>query len=275
MHSNNQYQKLDQGLLLQDNNTGVHTAHCANGRVSFYSRCNPLGEKSNQDSILLYNINEDVTLFAIADGVGGSPLGDKASKLALESIREALSQYCKKGGDLRGEILNGIEAGNQAVQALNVGAATTLVVALMQGESVQVFHIGDSEALLISGQGNVKFATIPHTPTGMAVEAGMMKRADAADHPEHHLVLNSLGSSDMRLDVGPKISLNPHDRLLMGSDGLFDNLAINKIVEEARKGDLESSVAALKNAAELNMTNDNHSLSKPDDITLLLFGFDR
>ena len=52
------------------------------------------------------------------------------------------------------------------------------------------------------------------------------------------MLFNVIGSSDMRVEVGPALQLAARDTVLLASDGLFDNLYIDEIVDTIRRGPL-------------------------------------
>ena len=92
-----------------------------------------------------------------------------------------------------------------------VGAATTLTVVEIEGESVRPFHVGDSFMLITGQRGKVKSRTIPHSPTGYAVASGLLDEKEALHHDERHVISNVIGSAEMRIDVGSPIELAPKD----------------------------------------------------------------
>ena len=107
---------------------------------------------------------------------------------------------------------------------------------------------------------------------GYAVEAGLMNEAEALHHEDRHLVSNTIGAPDMRIEVGPVVRLAPRDTVLLASDGLTDNLRGAEIVEIVRKGPLREAAARLANTAQRRMNTERESRpSKPDDLTFLLF----
>jgi serine/threonine protein phosphatase PrpC len=81
-----------------------------------------------------------------------------------------------------------------------------------------------------------------------------------------------LGTAGMRIEVGPSVELALHDTLLLGSDGLFDNLLPGEIANAIRKGSLTRASQELAERCSQRMhapTADQPS--KPDDLTFLLF----
>jgi serine/threonine protein phosphatase PrpC len=111
-----------------------------------------------------------------------------------------------------------------------------------------------------------------HSPTGFAVEAGMLDQRAALHHEERHLVSNFIGTPDMRIDMGTGIRLNPRDTILLASDGLTDNVHAHEITELIRKGPLLDAVRSMVGLARRRMTVETvHQPSKPDDLSVILF----
>ena len=118
----------------------------------------------------------------------------------------------------------------------------------------------------------MKLQTIPHSPIGYAVEAGLMEQEEAIHHEERHVISNVIGSDQMRIEMGPPTELAPRDTLLLASDGLFDNLFPDEIVEAIRSGPLDNSIGSLVEAAQGRMaTGGGTAPSKPDDLTVIAF----
>jgi serine/threonine protein phosphatase PrpC len=113
--------------------------------------------------------------------------------------------------------------------------------------------------------------TLPHSPVGYAVEAGILDVRRALHHEDRHLVSNLLGAPDMRIDVGPRVRLRQRDTVVLGSDGLFDNLHVSEVVEIVRGGPLEPTAADLAGRCRARMTANGNAPCHPDDLTFALF----
>jgi serine/threonine protein phosphatase PrpC len=94
-------------------------------------------------------------------------------------------------------------------------------------------------------------------------------------HEDRHVISNMLGTPDMRIELGSTLELAPRDTLLLATDGLFDNLHVEEIVELSRKGPMPKVAAALADRAGCRMTRPEPGVpSKPDDLTFVLFRLD-
>ena len=259
--------------ILVDHAMGEPELHeFAGGELCVYTAPRPGECGGNQDGAALVELGPGRGVLAVADGLGGQPAGEKAARLALESLVDAVLETEARGGNLRAAVLDGFERGSQRVQDLGVGAATTLVVVEIESGRLRPYHVGDSMILVVGQRGRRKLQTVPHSPVGYGVEAGLIHESDALHHDELHLISNMVGAADMRIEVGSPRPLSPRDTVLLASDGLLDNLHLDEIVERIRKGPLEAAARALVEKGRERMAGRSESApSKPDDATFIVY----
>lgn len=239
--------------------------------VAFTSRA-PDKSTDNEDRVAAIPYGPDAVVLIVADGAGGLPGGRRASQTAVDSLQASLNVAMSGTTLLRTAILDGIEAANDAVLALGNGSATTLTIVTVEGTVARSYQVGDSEAIVVGQRGRIRSQTLAHSPTGFAVEAGVLDQRAALHHEERHLVSNFIGTSDMRVDMGSGIRLNPRDTVLLASDGLTDNVHIHEITNLIRKGPMAVAVRSITGLARRRMTVETlHQPSKPDDISVILF----
>lgn len=261
-------------IIMLDGATGPADvgADIGGGALVAHTRRAPDKENENEDSVAAIPYGPDAVVLVVADGAGGLPGGRRASQTAVRSLQDSLDVAMSETMLLRTAILNGIEAANDAVRALGNGSATTLTVVTVEGHTARSYQVGDSEAMVVGQRGRIRAQTMAHSPTGFAVEAGMLDQRAALHHEERHLVSNFIGTPDMRIDMGTGIRLNPRDTILLASDGLTDNVHIHEISEIIRKGPLEEAASAIAGLAWRRMTVETmHQPSKPDDLSVILF----
>ena len=244
----------------------------AGGVLAVYSMRCPEKETPNEDAVAIIPTGVGSGVLAVADGLGGAPAGRQASLLAIQCLARAVEEVVREDVAIRIGIMNGFESANEEVLALALGAATTLTAVEFDGQLVRHFHVGDSLSLLTGQRGKIKMQSIPHSPVGYAVEAGLLDETDAMHHEERHVISNVIGSVDMRIEVGSAVELSPRDTLLLASDGLSDNLHMPEIVECIRKGSLEIVTEHLARRARERMEGAREGEpSKPDDMTFVIF----
>jgi PPM family protein phosphatase len=243
----------------------------AGGQAAVFSAKRPGKTSPNEDAAAAVTWDDAAGALIVADGLGGAASGDVAAKLSVEAIVESLETIA--GGELpRTAIFNGFELANRRVQELGVGAGSTLVVVEIIGRAIRTYHVGDSMVLVTGQRGRIKLQTVSHSPVGYAVEAGVLDEDEALHHEERHVVSNTIGRADMRIEIGSELALATYDTVLAASDGLFDNLTVPEAVERVRKNPLDKSVRALVEESRRRMTEPRPGVpSKPDDLTIVAF----
>ena len=239
--------------------------------VVYCCRCPGL-DRPNEDALGVVWLDGRGLILIVADGCGGMADGASASRKAVEAISESLTRADTEERSVRPAILDGIEAANQAVQGLGSGAATTVVIASVLGDELRTYHVGDSQAIQVSNRGRVKQRTTSHSPVGYGVEAGLIAEEEAIHHEDLHYVSNVIGDKEARIEIGPRSKFAARDTLVLGSDGLFDNLSLQEIVNVTRKGPLGVAAAELALQARDRMQEPQpDDPSKPDDLTFALY----
>lgn len=203
--------------------------------------------------------NEDASLaltsagiFAVADGVGGGPAGDQASKLALQTI----DSYLSTGKVTQNKITSAIIAANSSVIELAKntrlqGMASTLSLAWIEANKVLCFNVGDSRIYHWNQQG-LKQLTNDHVTE--IEKQGRLKT----------YVTKAIGIAD---NPGTEITLadwNEGDMLLLMSDGISDKLP-KQDLEEICKHNNYSMVDKANTMIELATLN-----GSTDDKTIII-----
>jgi serine/threonine protein phosphatase PrpC len=218
----------------------------------------------NEDAAAVAVDDEGRTLLVLADGAGGEAAGARAAEIAVHSLME-------QPNATRESVLQGLDLAQERVLGLGIGAATTLFVLSCEDGVVRSYHAGDSTTLVVGQRGKIKLGVVPHSPTGYAVEAGMISEREAIHHEERHLVTNIIGAESVHIDMSSPHTLARRDTILLASDGLSDNLLPREVIEIVRKGALKKAAAALAAKAIARMDEPREGQpSKPDDLTLVL-----
>ncbi len=243
----------------------------AGGEVAVFSARSPSKQTGNEDAAAIVPVANRGAILAVADGVGGQRSGAQAAELAVQAVAACVAA-ASDDAVLRAAILDGFERANQSVNDLGVGAATTLAAVEIDDSTIRPYHVGDSTILVAGQRGRIELLTVSHSPVGYAVEAGLLDEHEAIHHEDRHLVSNIVGSPEMRIEVGRSLTLKPLDTLLIGSDGLFDNMHVAEVVEVIRKGPLAVVAGALADACRRRMQEPEPGHpSHPDDLTFLIY----
>jgi len=232
--------------------------------------------KGNEDSI---HVNPDQNLFVVADGMGGHAAGEVASKVAAESINEFV---CLTSGDEEITWPFGLDEnisydGNRLKTAIRYanrkvleatkerseyeGMATTVAAVLVDGDTANLGHVGDSRVYLIRGL-EITQLTSDHSWVNEQIQSGVISADQARSHPLRNVVTRALGGKpDLQVDMQFQ-TMQADDVLLICSDGLTTMVPddeIAKVVASA-DGDIEKAAKSLVAAANAHGGEDNISV---------------
>lgn len=191
---------------------------------------------NNEDSVGLLG-HEMAVLAIIADGMGGAVAGERASRIAVDTVQKRLLTHpFEDPSDLEplpdDMILNMIV---EAVRHANddileeaqempelQGMGTTLTLALARGRGVVLAHVGDSRAYLIDGYDHSMIQiTRDHSFVQALLDAGHISPTEAEHHAMRNVLYRALGQTrDLDIDLISGVLLNPGDRILLCTDGL-------------------------------------------------------
>lgn len=270
-HSNLKTETADEGpeLLCRD---ASGTVSIAGGFDVVWASSRDPQKEVNEDAACAVDLGERGFVACVADGMGGMAHGAMAARICAESVEAA----CMGGAtSLRAAMVDGIEMAHRRVREEVRGGGATVVAVAIEGDSAQIVHAGDAEALVMGQRGKLKFRTVPHSPVGYAQEAGVLDEESALFHPERHLVSNGVGVDGMQVQIGPRLVLGRRDTILLCTDGLTDNAFENEIVGTLRAGQLLGSATKLFDlchdrivAASRGEYEDDQP-GKSDDLTLM------
>lgn len=211
-------------------------------------------------------INEDACLnrpgrgcWAVADGMGGHSAGDVASR----QIVEALDRVPADGGlsaiaTALEDILRDVNANliqlAQDDEKHTVGS--TVVALVIRGRYALCAWAGDSRIYRMR-KGRLEQLTQDHAMVEDMVEAGLISRAEAESHPQANRITRAVGAMDeLFLDMDIHV-LQPGDRFLLCSDGLYKDVSSEELSRVLRrKGDTAKAAVdlALEHGARDNVT---------------------
>lgn len=185
-----------------------------------------------------------VSLFIVADGMGGHSEGEKASSLATRVagrliVREVLLPIlASQGSDVASRPLHEIlieatVSANQVVSEMESDAGTTLTSALVLGRSVYVAHVGDTRAYYLDESG-LKQITQDHSLVSRLVQLGEISAHEAQQHPERNFLYRAVGQGpELKVDTYFQ-SLKDNSYLILCSDGLWNAVSEEEMVDVVR-----------------------------------------
>lgn len=205
--------------------------------------------EQNQDALL---IDEALGLFIVADGMGGHAGGGTASRIAVDTIRQAVLHAREEEPALFGSGAEGDEnplpdvLGNAVEQACAAifeaaqadpelaGMGTTVTAVLVDGHSAFVAHVGDSRAYLLRS-GHIYQVTQDHSLVADQLRNGLITEEDARTSRYRNIITRSVGfERQVEVDL-MGLELEVGDAIVACSDGLsnlVEDQEILAMVEE-------------------------------------------
>jgi len=194
-----------------------------NASISFYSDVG--GRPCNEDTVL---VRSQHGLFAmVADGVGGSGMGDAASQAAARTL-EALPPVRTQQ-----QALDAVRAAHEAVLACQTAEThmkTTLAALWIGDGEAWAVHVGDSRIYQFRG-GQIVYQSADHSVPQMAVVLGEITPEQIRTHPSRNRILRALGSPDDPIPCVQQLSVQPGDAFLVCSDGFWEPVLENEMIE--------------------------------------------
>ncbi len=242
--------------------------------------------EENQDTFGVFRFG-DVVVAVVCDGMGGHPGGRDASQIAVRTVHDTMAAL-DPTTPLRERLIEAVQRANATIfkvgrHTRRFGMGTTLVAAAVEGTQVQVAHVGDSRAYLLSDAG-LKPLTRDHSIVNLLIDAELLPRSGAESHPDSHVLARSVGvDAQVEVEVLPSFELHIGERLVLSSDGVHGVLrepglsaltiaTVENVVDEAlaavraQNGDDNATLVALG----LAPTSPPSAVTAPPDVPIAL-----
>jgi serine/threonine protein phosphatase PrpC len=217
---------------------------------------------------------EAFVLAIVADGLGGHDSGLDASQLTVRAFSESLlravvapwlsGERARLDGDaLERALRRAVGDANAALCKMNEArggdAGSTVVAAMVAGETAYIANVGDSRAYVMGREG-LKRITTDHSLVEQLVASGVISEDERYEHPQRNQIARSLGEVGAEADLFT-LKLRPGMRLLLCSDGLWEMVRYDemaRILTESTHP--QAACTALIHAANAHGGDDNISV---------------
>jgi protein phosphatase len=219
------------------------------------------GRADNEDACGTYVVDPTHVLVAVADGVSGEEGGEVASRTAVDVTLRTYAESAAKWGPARrlyraAQQAN-IEIYDRAVVVTELRRmSTTLTALVVESGVVHAAHVGDSRLYLIRG-GRIEQKTKDHTVTGEKRRMGLLSAERAKDHAERSTLTRCLGRELIAALDRITFAVAGGDMLLVCSDGLYNVLDDDMLLQVTTGKDAPQACEDLINAANARTTPDN------------------
>jgi serine/threonine protein phosphatase PrpC len=228
----------------------------------------------NEDNFL---VDKKLSLFVVADGMGGHASGEVASHIAVHEFRntvdagrDAIERYDKGDAQVRPQdVLTLLEqalqtAGHSIYQKGQVepekrGMGTTTSALLLAGDRGFIAHVGDSRIYLLR-RGQVVQLTEDHSLLNELVRRGKITKDGIESSPYKaykNAVTRAVGVYETVQADTIDFEVMPGDQFLLCSDGLHAYLDDQKIIDILGTGEVTETPKRLVEMANAAGGHDN------------------
>jgi PPM family protein phosphatase len=217
---------------------------------------------SNEDA---FRITAEDRAFLVADGMGGEQSGEIASAIAAEVFRELGTDFTCAPDFLRQVFSRAqrLVLERSMIDPTCAGMGTAVVATALDDDLLSICHLGDSRAYLLR-QDTLRRLTTDHSTVARLVLRGDLSWEDARLHPNKSALYKAIGFEGVGEPDFTSVRLAPGDRLLLCSDGLWDELSDHEIQEVLTSDGTVWELAHL-------MLNRALAAGGHDNVTLILY----
>jgi protein phosphatase len=221
--------------------------------------------RSNNEDYCL--IEPERGLYVLADGMGGARAGERASRMAVDTVAEIVHAAPQLDSQV---LLTAVDEANRRVLAAShsdpglEGMGTTLVAALDLAEGFCIASVGDSRAYVLD-DGGFRAITDDQTWVNEVGRPLGLDEESLRNHPMRHVLTMAIGASAPLTVNYYAVPLEAGALVLLCSDGLhgvLESRNLEQILQGARAGSLEETCGELVAAAK--------AAGGPDNVTVIL-----
>lgn len=224
-----------------------------------------LGQRDNQEDALgIFHSGEGI-LAAVCDGMGGLNGGEKASRTALEILKEGIlhkgSQEPLRFLMNEAQKIDRIVSGLLDQNGKRLNAGTTMVAAWIERRQMSFITVGDSRIYLMRGKRLIQLTEDQNY--GMLLKRKLqseeINRAEfQRESAMAEALVNYIGIGGLQMigcNSGGPLCLMPGDKILLCSDGLYKSMTPERMAEhliDCTAGSVERTLIRMVDEAEKN-----------------------
>ncbi len=202
-----------------------------------------VGQKreGNEDALVL---DDSLSLYVVADGMGGHLAGEVASKIVVDTIPDYLCSAWSRQDEPVGfkdeilsqdaqKLLSGIDLANHEVYSASQkkeacrGMGSTISAVYFTDQTLIAANVGDSPIYLVQN-GDIETLSVPHTLLAQQADLEPDKAARFEGRYKHILTRAIGVNENVQADIC-EIQSFQNDILIICSDGLSDKVSPEEI----------------------------------------------
>lgn len=198
---------------------------------------------TNEDAV---KVLEDKKIAMLADGVGGNHYGEIASQSSLDALEKFVRHNPPEYLTNKNEVFRYLKAAiayvNQSIVKMSeqrpeyAGMATTLCFVYLHDDNLYIANVGDSRVYLIHDN-TINQITDDHTYVNDLVKMGAISKDEAVNHARKNVITRAIGVNANNEPDCFWVHVERGDRILLCSDGLYDELDDNSILAKMTRFD--------------------------------------
>lgn len=224
---------------------------------------------NNEDAYFAKIYNENISLFIVADGLGGYESGEVASSILIQVFSKCFEDSIEKIDSnitdlkVKNILTKALLTANEKIYKLEKtdvkykGMGTTIVLVTKIYDKIYYMSIGDSRLYFLDKELTcIKQVTEDDTYVNELLRTNVISPDEAINHPQRHVLTKAIGIFS-RVDVSVKKLNTNGGYLLLCTDGLTNMLTNIEILNVFKKFDFEELATKLVFKANLHGGNDN------------------
>ncbi|MBF0279213.1 MAG: serine/threonine-protein phosphatase [SAR324 cluster bacterium] len=225
-------------------------------------------KKVNEDRVIVL---PQFQFFSVIDGMGGPGDGEKASEILTDELSRMPSPNLAEIMHVEERVAARIQS-----ECHTPESGVCFVMFWVKNSTLNICHVGDVKLALLDKDQKIKLETRDHTMLNAWIDQGYLSPEEALFHPQRHIITKALTGNEIPKPEMQQIALNYGDRLIVATDGLWDNFTIAEIIDmlsgsspqEDTKMLMEKSLEKMQRPRSDNW--EGSLLPKPDNISILI-----
>lgn len=226
-----------------------------------------LRRSNNEDSYFAKKYSDEVSLYIVADGLGGYEGGEIASRLLTIKMSRYFEEHLND--DLKDEsivsdiLLTALDKINGEIYKMEKsspkynGMGTTIVLVAVIYNKVYYLSVGDSRLYYISNDRNsIKQITEDDTYVNTLLKTNAIEQKDVENHPQKHVLTKAIGVfKDIKTEL--HVLNETSGYLLLCTDGLTNMLDNDDVLQVLQMKKFENTADEYIKKANENGGVDN------------------
>lgn len=191
------------------------------------------GKRGNNEDCHGVQVSSDSALAVVADGLGGHANGEIASKIAVDTIFEALH-----GQQIDEDtLISAVIQASDRIRDAAISGHTTVASLWAKDHYGVAIHVGDSRIYQFR-DGKIIFQSMDHSAVQMAVLVGELEPDAVRHHRDRNKLFRVLGEENAEPKVdSTELEVQPGDRFLLCSDGFWEPVTEEDMLKTIGKTD--------------------------------------